>query len=961
MDEENSLDFQALRAKFQEEELLLKQSLKPKPALPEKPKVVPPPQSPPYYMPAGARPSLLTSINQSLEGKTPLAPRVVFKDEKKESKKPLLPSNSKPKDSKIKVGKDKSKGGRERLYDEDTPPQKPKKEKKKETTAELVPATPPPKNSTLKKKGFLGFKKSKRDSVEIIDDPILDIPSSEVSGPVPLTPMTQDFSSSTPETRTPPKALMPELLTIPTSSPAVETPTLTVSTSPDFNSPDITSPDVTSTDITPPPAFFSEVPIVPVPLTLENENTAPTETLSVLHPPSENEVPISLTPPLIIPEPDVSVLASVHSTPPPENTESPVELLNLDSLKIPPPPVDLDTLSVSSKAECSPSALSALSALERAEEMSPGKRTPPGDQRIFNALEKVRRMAHNHPKPTTSLVTPPPEEHPEVHDEATLFELPPIDYEDKMAKGLPPKPEVNGLDHRSSLVLEGIEEEEIPEQPEMRPPPPPRKLLPENETLPVAPPKPARPPTMDLSAFIPPPPLEDSAVAIPAPVEFSETNTDIAAHTDVPEFEDRTPEAHSPDLPVSDWGSGDYNGSESPDGPHIPELIPNGTIPTAEVQATTPVFDVTDSPSNRDSLLLTPGVQGVSPYEPTENVYEDVSSSKKKGKTDGKKRKGPPKNPYAEAPEMTEEKTKTGRFGKSDKKAVAALEGLDEKELKKREKQRLEKEKKELKERQEREKKEQKEREKRENELKKKFKITGQEDAMYQATVTVTSKGRKQDLPVKSGDTISIIRTTNCPKGKWLARDSSNNYGYVAVNHVDLDIKEMLEMGKKAAVSRLNSTNVEQEVTSTGSRASNHYPNESFTDDSEEWTCDDDEPLSPTENVVPELPIVHNRTHSLPDMGETGSEELTINHQHSQSDLVEGSHVQARHEALAKLATFFHPPKTTEPTASPVEPATTPEVITEEETLREPSPSEDLDLNIPILPPPEQYADFFDE
>lgn len=46
---------------------------------------------------------------------------------------------------------------------------------------------------------------------------------------------------------------------------------------------------------------------------------------------------------------------------------------------------------------------------------------------------------------------------------------------------------------------------------------------------------------------------------------------------------------------------------------------------------------------------------------------------------------------------------------------------------------------------------------------------------MYEATVTVTTKGRKNDLPVKNGDLISIIRTTNCPKGKWLARDSGNN------------------------------------------------------------------------------------------------------------------------------------------------------------------------------------------
>lgn len=43
--------------------------------------------------------------------------------------------------------------------------------------------------------------------------------------------------------------------------------------------------------------------------------------------------------------------------------------------------------------------------------------------------------------------------------------------------------------------------------------------------------------------------------------------------------------------------------------------------------------------------------------------------------------------------------------------------------------------------------------------------------------------------------------------------------GYIAVDHVELDIKEMLELGKKAAITRQNSGNIlEPEVTSTGSR-----------------------------------------------------------------------------------------------------------------------------------------------
>lgn len=45
---------------------------------------------------------------------------------------------------------------------------------------------------------------------------------------------------------------------------------------------------------------------------------------------------------------------------------------------------------------------------------------------------------------------------------------------------------------------------------------------------------------------------------------------------------------------------------------------------------------------------------------------------------------------------------------------------------------------------------------------------------MYQAKVMLASKVRKNDLPVKTGDTVGIIRTTSCPKGKWLARDANH-------------------------------------------------------------------------------------------------------------------------------------------------------------------------------------------
>ncbi|XP_070688259.1 FYN-binding protein 1 [Pempheris klunzingeri] len=985
MDEADTMDFKALRAKFQDEELLLKQP-RIKPALPEKPKVVPPPQSPPHYLPAGARPSLLTSISQTLEGKTSVAPRVVFKEEKKESKKPLLQTNSKGKDKsegKLKKGKDKTTKGSKEKLGEDTSDQKQKKDKDKkfplllpitsqESTTELVPAAPPPKATPAKKKGFLGFtKSSKRLSSDVPADPILDATSSDIPGPAPLIPVPSscDDTAVEPEISAP-KALLPDIPTSADSSAAVEmTLPFTIPVSPDFNPPPAFIPDIPAPEVPTPVSetpLEIETPALPVSRSATPNEIIPSQPSAASTPPPST----ASTPPPSSAIPDSPPVASTPSPSPPEPelaAEAGLKAEITAAVEKPPLPVtDLPSVPPSPKAE---RPISALSALERAEDMSPGKKIT-CDQRIFNALEKARKKASSpQTNPTTSSsITPPPEELPPHQSPSlSLPELPPIDYEDRAGNTLKEKPEeVNSFDQgQASPELEGVTEEGSDPIPELLvvPPPPPRMVLPDPESLGPAPEKPERPPSVDLSDFVPlPPPVEENE--IPAPPEFSGTDT-----TDVPEFDDVASDAHSP---VSEWGNGEYTHPDSPDGQNPPEFYSNGiTTPGPEVLAAPALVDQ-DNPLPESSLPVSQespppaGPQaevnnGV--YESTENVYEDIGvSAKKKGKTDGgKKRKDPPKNPYAEAPQKTnEEKSKTGRFGKSDKKATA--EGPDEKELKKKEKQRLEKEKKELKEKQEREKKEQKEREKRENEMKKKFKITGQEEAMYEAKVTVTTKGRKNDLPLKSGDDISIIRTTNCPKGKWLARDRSNNYGYVAVDHVQLDIKEMLELGKKAAITRKSSSNViEPEVTSTGSRASNHYPlsAESFTDDSEEWTGDDEEPLSPaSETAAPLTPLNHTRTLSMPDMG---NKDVSINHQHSHSDSPDGSHIQARHEALQKLATFFHSPKPEEPAASSTEPETS-KVIFKSAFFHRPeaSSSQEMDfdqIDMFILPPPDLYAD----
>ncbi len=88
-----------------------------------------------------------------------------------------------------------------------------------------------------------------------------------------------------------------------------------------------------------------------------------------------------------------------------------------------------------------------------------------------------------------------------------------------------------------------------------------------------------------------------SSTEIPAPPEFSEADT-----VDVPEFDDVASDAHSPELPVSEWGNGEYTGLNTPDGQNLPEIYSNGIItPGAEVHAA-PAFGDQDNPLPESSF-----------------------------------------------------------------------------------------------------------------------------------------------------------------------------------------------------------------------------------------------------------------------------------------------------------------------------------------------------------------------
>ncbi|XP_061680228.1 FYN-binding protein 1 isoform X2 [Syngnathoides biaculeatus] len=903
------MDFKALRARFQEERLLSQPRLKP--ALPEKPKVVPPPHSPTQYLPPGARPSLLTSINFILDKRTVVPPKVVFKDEKKSS----MDQNG----GTLQASKGKQTEGHKEPLDENSLYHKLKKDIDKDkkpprvTTAELVSVPALTKAPNSKKKGFLGSKWSAKTHPEkVLADSILDAPTFDGPALVPLIPIPPEFDDVEPEA----EILPPNIFSSSDSD-------LAFPISPGFTPPPSFIPDfpafhLLSPESETPPEFQTGT----LPLSLHaghgrmsRVQNSPSIYQTVSIPPPEIPSPL-----LSSPEPDYGVPGNAAGI-------SIAALLNPRTRSASP----------SLPAEGS---ASALSALERAEDMSQGKRNTATDGRILNALQKARNKPnHSSQKNGSVSSTPPPEElHLPHSPQELLADLPPINYNSRARhlNSLDPGEDLLSLEDTDKYGTEDVLADVLP--------PHPRSLSLDRAAPGVPPEKPPKPSLIKIPDFIPPsPPIIRNAIPVPSKLpEMQSTNG--------PQF-GGVASGGAPGLAGSQWVNGSI-----PDGNQPSLLYSNG--PTMTGPKGVPVFPdkfPVLPPSHQADASYPTSLEGQAMAGAAMGNYnEPLYSAKGKSKTEvGRKKKGPPKNPYAEAgQEFNEENNKTAWFGKGDKKSTTTAEVPDDKELKKREKQRLEKERKELKEKQEREKKEQKEREKRANEMKKKYKVTGSEEAMYHATVTVTTKGRKDDLPLQSGDVISIIRTTNCPKGKWLARDSGNNYGYVAVDHVELDIKEMLELGRKASGTRVGSPMDEDGIT-TSIRTSNHYPQstESFSDDSEEWTVDDDD-------AFPHALVSQNRALSVPDMGNA---DVGISHQHSRSDISAGGpNVQASNEALQKLATFFHSPNAVKPSARK----------TTEAELRSaldggghvvqhhrPYAKEFEQADLLILPPPELYAD----
>nr|XP_040054311.1 FYN-binding protein 1 isoform X2 [Gasterosteus aculeatus aculeatus] len=148
----------------------------------------------------------------------------------------------------------------------------------------------------------------------------------------------------------------------------------------------------------------------------------------------------------------------------------------------------------------------------------------------------------------------------------------------------------------------------------------------------------------------------------------------------------------------------------------------------------------------------------------------------------------PPLPPSAGHPSRAKAQEDDGNSSDGD-----MYEALDERweVVEQQQEKKKDKEDKEEKKRLEAEKKEQKEREKKELDAKKKFKLVGFLEVIHQGKALVDCRGGKNDLALKQGDNLDIIRVQGNPEGRWLGRSQDGSIGYVKTTSVEIDFNTL--------------------------------------------------------------------------------------------------------------------------------------------------------------------------
>ncbi|GCB77991.1 hypothetical protein scyTo_0020051, partial [Scyliorhinus torazame] len=69
--------------------------------------------------------------------------------------------------------------------------------------------------------------------------------------------------------------------------------------------------------------------------------------------------------------------------------------------------------------------------------------------------------------------------------------------------------------------------------------------------------------------------------------------------------------------------------------------------------------------------------------------------------------------------------------------------------------------------------------------------LTGPIEVIQNVKVTMDYKGGKSELSCKQGEWLEVVRITDNPEGKWLARTLEGSYGYIKVTYVDINYDEI--------------------------------------------------------------------------------------------------------------------------------------------------------------------------
>ncbi|XP_035827513.1 protein split ends isoform X2 [Aplysia californica] len=189
---------------------------------------------------------------------------------------------------------------------------------------------------------------------------------------------------------------------------------------------------------------------------------------------------------------------------------------------------------------------------------------------------------------------------------------------------------------------------------------------------------------------------------------------------------------------------------------------------------------------------------GMTPM-PGEDIYDDAMTVKPPDEDDGDVYEDEESLALAKVVIQEEEEEESEQDRKKRLKKEEEARKKEEKERKEREREEERKRKKEEKERQNKEKEEKR--------LRDRFKLTGDEISVGEGVIMQDAKGKGDNLTVKKGQMVNIIRMDQNPVNKWLVKIENTSYVDSSIIEVNAaNIKQTMVKDRKTSSASLGST-----------------------------------------------------------------------------------------------------------------------------------------------------------